>query len=121
MRHTADRVERVFEFGDHAERPAASGQGPQEVGLHLRARPPDQPVGGDDLHRAQLVDRRTIPSHQPSEPAAERDPRDPDRSGITERDCEPVCVDGGRELARGEPGARYHGPRTGVDGDAPEE
>ena len=90
MGYTADRVERICKRGGHAETlSAAAGQGPEEVGLDLSGLAVRiVPSAVTTSTERRPIDRRAVPSHQPSDPTAERDPGDPDGAGVAERDRE---------------------------------
>ena len=60
-----------------------SGSG---VGVHLEG----FAVGRDDLGRQERVDREPELAHEVADPAAHRDPADPDRSGVAEADGQAV-------------------------------
>ena len=53
-------------------------------------------VGGHDLRREQVVDRHAVLADEVADPAARRDPADPDRAGVAEPDRQPVLADRGR-------------------------
>ena len=54
------RVRRVLERGHHAEVAASAPQGPEQVGVLVRARAQVAPVGGDELAGDEVVDRHAV-------------------------------------------------------------
>ncbi len=72
----AERVELELERRDDPEVAAAAAQTPEQVGVLLLARDHELAVGGDDVTRAQVVDREAELAHQVADATAERQPRD---------------------------------------------
>ena len=70
------RVRQVLERGHHAEVAASSAQGPEEVGVLVRARAQVAPVGGDELARDEVVDRHAVCAALVGVPAGEREAGD---------------------------------------------
>ena len=67
-----DGVEAELQRGHDAEVRAAAAHGPEEVGVAVRGRRHEAPVGGDDVHSQQAVGGETVLARQPAEAAAER-------------------------------------------------
>ena len=72
----ADRVELELERRDDPEVAAAAPETPEQVGVLLLARDHELAVGGDDVARAQVVDREAVLPHQVADAAAERETSD---------------------------------------------
>jgi hypothetical protein len=70
-------VEPVLERGDDAEVAAAAADGPEEVGVLLLARGEDLALRGHDVRGHEVVDGGAVLAHQPADPSAERQARDP--------------------------------------------
>ena len=65
-----DLVQAERERGDGAEVRARAAHGPEEVGVLLAARTPDETVGGHDLDLDQVVDRPPEPPGEVAQAAA---------------------------------------------------
>src|SRR3989304_2191613 len=70
---------------------------------------------GGDPRGERVVDRQAVLPDEIPDPAAERDPADPDRAGVAEAHGEPVLGRRGRDLGGGEAGRGPGGPCLGVD------
>jgi hypothetical protein len=70
-------VQAKLELGDDAEVAAAAAQAPEEVGVLLCARLHELTVGGDQVHRNELVDRQAVLALKPADAAAESQASDP--------------------------------------------
>ena len=87
---TRQLVQPELEPRHDAEVAAAATDRPEEVRLVLLVDDADGPVGGHDLGGQQAVDRQAVLPDQVADPAAGRDPADPDGAGIAEAEREPV-------------------------------
>jgi hypothetical protein len=70
-----------FELGDDAEVAAPASDRPEQIGVLIRGRQLDPPVGGYHLGRHQVVEAQPGLARQPSHAAAEREPGD---TGVTD-------------------------------------
>jgi hypothetical protein len=103
---------RELEGGHDPEVAAATAQRPEQVaavGAH------DVTVGGDDLRGDQLVQRETVPSDLPADPAGQRQAADADALRVARRDRQAVRGKGGRNLAPGGAAADPHEVTVLVD------
>src|SRR5690606_25711250 len=108
-----------LERGDDAEVAAAAPDRPEQIRVLVGARAAHLAVGGDDLHRKQVVGGEAITPADPAEAAAEREPGDAGRRDDAARHDQPVRLRGAIDVGPG--GARLH-PHTaagGIDLDAP--
>src|SRR5215216_7296425 len=71
-----ERVQAELEGRNDAEVRARSAEAPEELGLLVFARGDQAAVRGDELDRAQVVDRKAVATLEPSHAAAEREPGD---------------------------------------------
>ena len=108
-------VEPVVEPRHHAEVAAAAADRPEEVGLVLGIDRPQPAVRRDDVGTDEVVDRQPELPDQVPDPAAGRDPADPDRAGVAEPDRQAVLVRRPGNLDRGQAGARPRRLRARVD------
>ena len=105
-----DRVQVVLEGGGDPEVAAAAAQAPEEIRVVIGVDALQLAVGGHELGGAQVVDHEPVAAQQVSEPAAERQPRDPH---VTDRRAcggQPVPLGCEVELALAQTGG---GPRDG--------
>ena len=72
-----DRVQAVLERGDDAEVAAAAADAPEQIGVVVLAGGDELALRSHDVHGEEVVDRRAVLAHQPADPAAERQARDP--------------------------------------------
>jgi hypothetical protein len=80
--------------------------------------PDELAIGGDHVGREDVVDREAVLADEEADPAAGRDPADPDRAGVPEPDHEPVRTAGRRQLRRRETRLGPHGPLLDIELDA---
>ena len=113
----AELVEVVLEAGHDADIAAAAADRPEEVGLRARVDAAELAVGRDDVRGDDRVDREAVLPGQVADPAAGRDPADPDGAGVAEPDGQAVGVGGGRDVGRGRAGLSPGRPRGRVDVD----
>src|SRR5262249_57026623 len=73
----AERMELELEGRDDAEVAAPSPKTPEQIGILLLARDDELAVGGDDVARAQIVDRQAELAHEVADAAAQGQPSDP--------------------------------------------
>ncbi len=90
-------MEIELEAGRDAEVRASAAQAPEQLGLLVRRRPDQAPVGGRELHGPQAVDREPEPALEPADAATERqsgdtrvtdDPHRADEAVLLGRDVE---------------------------------
>ena len=112
QQHPADDpgqlVEPIVEAGHDAEVAPATADRPEQVGMVVGVDLEKPSVGGDDLGAEQIVDRQTELAHEIADAATDRDPADPDRSGVAEPGRQAVRADGRRVFGGGQPAL---GPR----------
>ena len=110
--HSADDsvqpVELELEPGRDAVVAAAAADRPEQVGMRLGVHAKELAVGGYHVRGEQAVDREPVLADEISDASAEREPADPDRTGVAERCREPVLGGGGRVSTGGQAAA---GPR----------
>jgi hypothetical protein len=70
-------VQVVLERGGDPEVAAAAAQAPEQLGVLVRARVHEAPVGGDDVGADQVVGGQAVLAHEPTDAAAEREAGDP--------------------------------------------
>jgi hypothetical protein len=116
--HGGDRVRLELERGHDAEVAAAPADRPEEVGIALLARGDDSAGREHDLGRQQVVHGHPVLAHQPGDPAAEREARDPGERDDAAWGCEPERGGGAVELADPDTGLRADRAPPGVDVDA---
>lgn len=119
--HRAERMEPELELGDDAEVPAAAAHAPEEVRVLVLARLDPAPVGGDQVHREQLVDGEPVLAHQPADPAAQGQPGDAGVRDDPGRDGQPERLRLAVQFAEQHPGLDPDGPGVRVHPDAPHE
>ena len=83
--HLADRVELVLEGGHNAEVSPAAPYRPEEIGVRGGTGRQQLPVGGDHIHRQEVIAGQAIGAHQVAVAAAQREPRDAGRTGNAAR------------------------------------
>ena len=111
-------MEREREAGDDAEVAAAAANRPEQVRVRIGVDLESLAVGGDDLDAQQRVDGHAVLAHEIADPAAERDPADAHRPGVTEADGQAVLGCRRRDLGRGEAGLGSRDARLRIDLDA---
>ena len=107
-----------LEAGHDAEVTAAAAQGPEEVWMLRDARPHLPAVGEHDVDRAQRVDREAVPTHEPADAAAERQPSDAGMRDLAGRDREALLLRHCVELAEQGSAPDEDDRALGVDLDA---
>ncbi len=90
MQLRAEGIQAELERGDDPEVPAGTADAPEEVRLLGLAGPHEPAVGGHELDGAQVVDREPEAPLEPSDAAAERQPRDARVTDDADRADEPV-------------------------------
>jgi cytochrome c1 len=110
-----DLVQTETEPRRHAEVAAAAADGPEQLGMRLGVHKQYIAVGGDELGRKQIVDRKPVLPDQEADAAAQGEASDPDRSGVAEPCREAVRSGSDRVLARRQPGLRRGGLALDVD------
>ncbi len=90
LHHRAGLVQPELELGDDPEVAAATAYRPEQVGVLVRRGAPNLAVGGDDLHRFEVVDAQPGLAGQPAHPAAEGEPTDAGVADHASRDREAV-------------------------------
>ena len=111
-----DRMQVVLEGGGDAEVAAAAAQPPEKLGLAARVDADPVRVGGDEVDGAQVVDGEPVPAHEVSDPAAERQPADPDAADGAARGGQPVPLRGEVQFRPDHAARRPGDARSRVDG-----
>jgi len=114
----ADRVQAVLERGDDAEIAAAAAQPPEEVVVLDGARRDEASVGGDHVGREEVVAGQAVLSHQPTDPAAEGEARDPGARDQAAGGGEPERLRVVIELRPHDPAFGSRGAVARIDADA---
>src|SRR5688500_3422823 len=104
-RHAAE-----LELRDDPEVTAAPAQAPEEIGVLVGTRRDELAVGGDEIHRDELVDGEAVLTHDPADPTAQGEPRDAGVRDDPRRDREPERLRLPVELA--EQDSRLHARRA---------
>ena len=112
--HEVDRLQRVLEAGHDPEVAAAPANRPEQVRVRRLAHGEQAAVRRDQLDGDQVVDRQAVLAGQEADPAAERDPGDPDRRGVAERGRQAVGRRGAGVLAGREARLCPRTPAPGV-------
>ena len=110
-----DGVELELELGDDAEVPPGPADAPEQVAVLLGAGLDQLPVGGDQVHRQQLVDGQAVLAHQPADAAAQGEPGQPGVGHDARRHGQPEGLGLPVELAQPDPRLRPHRPAGQVD------
>src|SRR5690242_13829714 len=71
-----DRVQPELECSHDSEVSAATADCPEQVFILSRASPQDSAVGGYDLRSDDIVASQAVPTAEPADPSAEREPAD---------------------------------------------
>ncbi len=116
----ADRVQAERERRDDADVRAGAAHGPEQVGVLIAARPADDAVGGDDLHRQEVVDGPAEAAAEVAEPAAEGEAADADLREEPEDRREAVLLRRPVHVAQQGAAADGRRPRVRVDGHLPQ-
>jgi hypothetical protein len=111
-------VEPELESRRDPEVAAPATDRPEQIRLRVSVDAEEAAVGGHQLRREKVVDRQPELADQVADPAAERDPADPDGAGVTEAGDQTVLADRGCVLGRRHAGRRPGGPSLDVDLDA---
>ena len=69
-------MQRKLKLRDHAEVPAATPKGPEQIRMLLGGHPQDPAVGGHELVGRYVVAGQPEPPGQPAHPTAEGEPTD---------------------------------------------
>ena len=110
-----DLVQLVFEAGDDTEVAAAAAQSPEEIAVLVFRRAHDRAVGGDEIHRCDVVRRPAEPPGEISEAAAKRQAG---AAGVRDESEDrgqamKLCL--AIDIAEEAPGLRAREPRRRVD------
>src|SRR5262245_22691148 len=108
----------VFEGGGDAEVAAAAPDGPEQIGFFLFACAHHLAFGRDQFDRAQIVEGKTVPAHQPSKPTAQGEPGDAGARHDAAGNGEVVELRLAIELTPGDPALRASATRHRIDVDA---
>ena len=104
--HRADRMQRVGERRDDPEVAAPAAQPPQQVRVVVGVDVQDVAARRHDLGRHEVVARQPEPTAQPTQPAAERQARDPGARHDAQRRGQAVLLRGAVEVAEQAAGVR---------------
>ena len=104
-------VQAEGERGDDAEVGAGAANRPEQLAVLVAAGAPCPPVGRDDLHLEQVVDRPAEPARQVAEAPAERQARHPDLRDEAQRRGQPMQLRLAVHLAEEAPRLDRRGPR----------
>ncbi len=107
-----------LEVGDDAEVPATASHTPEQVGVLVLAGLHELSVGGDHVHRLQLVDREPVLAHDPPDATAERQARHAGVGDDARGNREPELLGLAVELAEQHACLHPHRSRLGVHPDA---
>jgi hypothetical protein len=101
--------------GRDAEVAATPTNRPEELRVRVPVHVQHLAVGGDELRGEHVVDREAVLADEEADAAAEGEPPDSDRTGVSEPGGQPVCAGSGRVLARGQSRLRPGGVLLEVD------
>ena len=110
-----DLLEPELEPGDDPEVAAAATDRPEQVRLVVGIDPVDTPVGGHDLRGEQRIDRHPELAHEVADPAAGRQPTEPNGSRVAKPGGKTVLGRGLRIVAGGQARTRPGGTALDVD------
>ena len=110
------RMETELEGRYDTEVRACAAHGPEQLGLFLLARAHETPVGGDELHGDQVVDRQPERALESPDAAAEREPGNTRVPYGADRADKPVLLGTAIEIDEVGAAIRPSGPRRGVHG-----
>ena len=113
-----DRVRPELERGNDAEVAAAPAKRPEQVGIGVLARGDHLAGRKHDFGGEKVVDGHPVLAHQPGDPPAEGEARDPGERDDAARGREPKGGGGTVELTDPDAGLRADGPSRRVDVDA---
>src|SRR5829696_2094816 len=98
----------IFELRRHAEIAAAAAYGPEQIRFVVLAGPYRVALGGDELERHQIVERKTVLPHQPTQTAAEGEPCNSGARHDTPGNCQAVSLRLAIEFAPCDAALRAH-------------
>src|SRR5207247_9384115 len=88
---------------------------PEEIRMRLRVNSQEFTIGGHDVRCEEIVDRQSVLAHEVTDPAAECDHADADRTGVPEAGGEAVSIGCRRIRGRGQTRLIPCGIRLRVD------
>src|SRR5882762_2310686 len=98
----------IFEARRHAEIAASAAYGPEQIGSLVLAGPYRVALGGDELDGHEIVEGETMLAHQPTQTAAEGEPRNSSARHHTPGDCQAVSLRLAIEFAPCDAALRAH-------------
>src|SRR5262249_15641793 len=113
-----DRMQLKFEGGRDPEIATTAAYRPEQVGVLVRSGFDDFAGGGDERHRAEIVERQPVFAHQPAEPAAQPESRDAGCASAPPGPRQTVQLRFAVELAPGAPALRPYFLPIHIDMDA---
>jgi hypothetical protein len=93
---------------------AAAAQGPEQIGLLLGAGAHQPAVGGDELDREEIIERKPVLAHEPADAAAEGQSGYPGAGHHAARNGEPGKLRFAIELAPGDAPLHMRDPAPGI-------
>src|SRR5262245_35724792 len=101
-------VQLIFKARRHAEIAASAAYGPEQIGFLVLASPDRLALGGDELDGYEIIESETMLAHQPTQTAAEGEPRNSGARHYTAGDRQAVPLGLAIEFAPCDAALRPH-------------